>query len=421
MPTESADSTRSDPAPSDPESLGGQLVALRLALGLSQTQVAQFLSRPGEPPPVQRLQHWERNRRRPRTRRELLTVAAELHKLHPGVITLSQVERLVRAYQPRLPLTAAERAEFFPDTLSAHIAASAAGSPVSAAAFGPLAAPAAPPDNHAGYSPFIAGPPITDPRYFFGRTRELTRLFNLLRRRPLQNAAIIGDRHSGKTSLLQYLTRITRTPADQLRAGQRTDWLDQPERYRWIYVDFRDPQLGSRQGLLGHLLSQLGAEVPAVCTMARFSELARRHLGTPTVILLDDIEVALQHYPELDYLFWEGLRALALNQVDGNLGFVLTAREPFAQLTLHEVAGSPFFTIFGYTTLLDALTEAEARELIASSPIPFPPADVEWIVTHSTRRPIRLQILCRERLLALELGETGSHWQAEGLRQMALF
>jgi hypothetical protein len=155
--------------------------------------------------------------------------------------------------------------------------------------------------------------------------------------------------------------------------------------------------------------------------MARFSEVARRHLESPTVILLDDIEVALQHYSELDYLFWEGLRAFALNQVAGNLGFVLTAHGPFAQLAHHQVAGSPFFTIFGYTTVLDALTEAEARELIASSPIAFAPAEVEWILAQSARRPIRLQILCRERLLALELGETDDHWQSEGLHQLALF
>src|SRR3569832_801233 len=54
-------------------------------------------------------------------------------------------------------------------------------------------------------SPFITGPTITHPRNFFGRQRELKRLFDLLKRYPLQNAAIIGKRRSGKTSLLHYL------------------------------------------------------------------------------------------------------------------------------------------------------------------------------------------------------------------------
>jgi hypothetical protein len=60
-------------------------------------------------------------------------------------------------------------------------------------------------------------------------------------------------------------------------------------------------QLGSQPGLLGYLLTQLGEEVPAVCTMTRFSELARRHLESPSVILLDDIEVALQGIVNLEY------------------------------------------------------------------------------------------------------------------------
>jgi hypothetical protein len=35
---------------------------------------------------------------------------------------------------------------------------------------------------------FIAGPPIGHPRYFFGRQREIGRIFNPLKRLPLQNA-----------------------------------------------------------------------------------------------------------------------------------------------------------------------------------------------------------------------------------------
>ena len=79
--------------------------------------------------------------------------------------------------------------------------------------------------NHADSIPFIAGPPVIHPRHFFGHERELRRLFNLWKGHPLQNAAIIGQRRSGKTSLLRYLQRITVTPAEQLRPGQRNDWL----------------------------------------------------------------------------------------------------------------------------------------------------------------------------------------------------
>ncbi len=78
-------------------------------------------------------------------------------------------------------------------------------------------------------SPFIGGPPITNPRQFFGREKELRRLFGLIKRLPLQNAAIIGPRRAGKTSLLYYLMKICTTPESELRPGQKNDWLPNPE------------------------------------------------------------------------------------------------------------------------------------------------------------------------------------------------
>ena len=146
-----------------------------------------------------------------------------------------------------------------------------------------------------------------------------------------------------------------------------------------------------------------------------------RDLRSPTVILLDEIAVALQRYLELDDSFWEGLRSLATNQVGGNLAFVLTSREPPDRLARRGNLGSPFFNIFGYTATLGPLTEAEARALIASSPSPFPPADVDWILDHSGRWPLLLQTLCRERLITLGEDETDKTWREEGLRQMAPF
>ena len=271
------------------------------------------------------------------------------------------------------------------------------------------------------FPPFVVGPPITHPRYFFGRERELKRLFNLLKRRPLQNAAIIGPRRSGKTSLLHYLSRITTLPTDQLRHRQRADWLATPDRYRWIYVDFQDVRLGHRAGLLSYILIQLNLPVPEPCDLEQFFDVMSRELQQPTVILLDEIDVALQRHQELDDALWEGLRALATNQVGGNLAFVLASHRPPEQLAQQNDIGSPFFNIFGYTAGLGPLTEAEARTLIAASPQPLPADDVAWILSQSGRWPILLQILCRECLLALEEGEIGLDWRDEGLRQMAAF
>ena len=270
-------------------------------------------------------------------------------------------------------------------------------------------------------SHFIAGPPITHPHHFFGRERELKRLFGLWRGLPLQNAAIIGPRRSGKTSLLWYLKTITTTPPEQLRPGQQNNWLVRPERYRWIFVDFQDPRLHRREGLLRYLLQSLEMPIPAPCDLDHFTDVVSRRVHSPTVILFDEIGVALQRCPELDNDFWEGLRSLAINQVDGNLGFVMAAHESPQQLAKDSGHSSPFFNIFGYTTILGPLRETEALSLIASTPVPFSETDSEWMQRQSKGWPILCQVLCRERLMALESDETDNAWQEEGLRQLEPF
>lgn len=269
--------------------------------------------------------------------------------------------------------------------------------------------------------PFVAGPPITHARQFFGRQRELGRLFDLCKRAPLQNAAIIGPRRSGKTSLLLHLKNITTASPAQLRPGQRADWLAYPQRYRWVYVDFQDARMGKRTELLRHLLAGMELPPPDSCELERFMDVVSERLRAPTIILLDEIDVALQRYPELDNSFWESLRSLATNQVEGNLAFVLAAHSSPDVLAHYSNIGSPFFNIFGYTVRLGPLTEPEARELIGASPLAFPPADVEWILAHSGRWPILVQILCRERFVALESGEPGDAWRQEALEQVAPF
>jgi hypothetical protein len=243
----------------------------------------------------------------------------------------------------------------------------------------------------------------------------LKRLFNLLKTHPLQNAAIIGKRRSGKTSLLNYLRRITTTPVEQLRPGQKCDWLPNPEAYRWIFVDFQDVRMAQRERLLRFLLESMELPVPETCDLEIFMDQVSGNVQQPTVILMDEVGVGLRRCPELDDEFWECLRALATNQTGGNLAFVLATPESPMDLARNNGHSSPFFNIFGYTTTLRAFPESEARELINSSP--FAATDINWILTHSGRWPLLLQILCRERLLCLQ----DDDWQKEGLKQIAQY
>lgn len=266
-------------------------------------------------------------------------------------------------------------------------------------------------------APFVVGPPIAHPRQFFGRTQALTRIFGLWKQYPLQNVAIIGPYRSGKTSLLRYLASITRADPAGLRPGQRQNWLPQPERYRWVLIDFQDARMSRLDRLLRYLLTSLELPVPDRCSLNDFLDVVSQHLHRPALVLMDEIGAGLAS-SELDQSFWWSLRSLGSNYTGGQLGFVLTAHQPPAVLATEHGKPSPFFNIFGHTVDLGPLLEVEARELLASSPRPFAPADVEWILEQSGRWPALLQILADTCLTALEEGPTGSPWQEEGLRRL---
>ena len=266
-------------------------------------------------------------------------------------------------------------------------------------------------------NPFVVGPPITQPRFFFGRRDELTRIFSLWQQPTLQNVALIGLKRSGKSSLLHYLKAINQALPESLRPGQHHSWLPRPERYRWVYVDFQDPRQSQRERLLRYILTELRFPAPPGCDLLRFMDLVADHLRQPTIILMDEIRDGLES-PELDQSFWNGLRSLGANYTGGKLAFVLTAHESPAKLAQDQGKSSPFFNIFGHTIYLGPLTKPEAYELIDSSPQPFSAADATWIIEQSQGWPCLLQLLCHLRLAALLAGETDSQWQAEGLLQL---
>ena len=83
--------------------------------------------------------------------------------------------------------------------------------------------------------------------------------------------------------------------------------------------------MSNREDLLRYLLTCLNLPVSdsfsskqVPCDLDYFMDVVSRGLCTPTIILLDEIGVALQRCPDLDTSFWESLRSLATNHVRGN-------------------------------------------------------------------------------------------------------
>ncbi len=270
--------------------------------------------------------------------------------------------------------------------------------------------------------PFVTGRPLIHPRQFFGRERELRRIFAMMSHGPLQNVAIFGPRRSGKTSLLLHLKNMASYSSDQLRPEQRTSrQLSRLQHYKWIFVDFQDPRLGNQEKLLSYILSSMELPIPDYCNLESFVNTIIDHrIQTPTVILLDELDVASRLYPELDHFFWDALRFLQTSGTKGEIAFMIAASKNLFQYFQPTSIGSPFFNIFGYTLTLGPFKESEARDLISSSPIPFAAADVAWILAKSRCWPFILQILCQERLAALREEESSNSWRARGLEQIRL-
>lgn len=261
---------------------------------------------------------------------------------------------------------------------------------------------------------FIVGPPILNPRQFFGRSRELKRIFLALNSQVLQNVALIGLSRSGKTSLLHYIRRITRTQPAALRPNQPNNWLSQPHNYRWLHIDFQDPRVCTREGFMIHFLRQLNFPTPGSVDLTQFVDIICRYLAHPTVVLLDEIQIALGN-PEFTQQLWWSLRSLASNLTEGKLAFVIASQKTPDLLQIETGKPSPFLNIFGHLIVLGPLGKDEALELIESSPHPFSPKDVDWILENSGLWPALLQILCSTRLVTMEEGVSDDSWKQDAL------
>ncbi len=265
--------------------------------------------------------------------------------------------------------------------------------------------------------PFIVGPPILHPRRFYGRAADLHRLYDALRGRTLQHAAITGLPRSGKTSMLHYISKITSIPAGALRPGQLTPDVPRGHIQHWVFIDFQDPRTQTPAGFFESVLRQLGLSSDGPVSLSSYTDILCNQVQDNTVILLDEIQVAMG-IPEFNTAFWGALRALGGSLLEGRLAYIISSQRKAAYLTLADGQQSPFLNIFGHHIALAPYSEDEARALIATSPIPFDPADVDWMLAASQCWPAPLQALCLVRWRSLQEGPNGRDWKDEARQNL---
>jgi hypothetical protein len=216
---------------------------------------------------------------------------------------------------------------------------------------------------------------IDDPKFFFGREREIRRVFETLN--SGSSVAIIGERAIGKSSLLQAIYREAPT---QLRYAR------QP-----IYIDLQI--VCDEDDFYGDLCHKAGIE------KAKGGNLSRALESNPLLLLLDEVE----------NMRWDGFtnptRSLLRGLTEGYnppLRLVIAARTSLDILFPGTNMTSPFK---GHEETMKQWDEKICREFIASrlqaswltpvaQPVNFTEAEIAELIAESGGYPQKLMQLC---------------------------
>ena len=253
-------------------------------------------------------------------------------------------------------------------------------------------------------SSLIIGPPVPS-KDFFGREQLLENLFSLwcdYPHKPIQSAAIYGEKRIGKTSILKHIQSLAKFDDSLLRPEQillRDLWMPECKEYNFIFIDFQDRRMQNEKDFLSYILKSLRFKDPSSDNISKeFFTIITENLRKPTIIILDEIGVALDRLSsEFDVGFWEGMRALTTGAFSGvsPLGFLISSIEPPEQLQeklWNANIASPFFNIFSFVKKIEGFSREEAESLIASLSIEFDETEIDKLLSNPDNlKPYQLQ------------------------------
>jgi len=273
-------------------------------------------------------------------------------------------------------------------------------------------------------NPFTYGNPISDPARFFGRRAEVEQIYTWLLNAEFESSSIVGERRTGKTSLLYYIAHPSIVSAHGL----------DPARYRFVYADLQmvdqqttptrfwarilrrvartidDPELQAE-----FLQAGAQAEIDNY-TLDDLFDLADEH-DLHFVLLLDEFENVTEN-ANFGTDFFYGLRALAIHH---NLALITASRQELIALCHSDaVRASPFFNIFANINL-PAFEEEDARTLIDRSlegtEVQFIPGELTLLFDIAGTHPYFLQAAAHFLFAAYGRGLTEPHRKHYLLRE----
>jgi tRNA A-37 threonylcarbamoyl transferase component Bud32 len=208
-------------------------------------------------------------------------------------------------------------------------------------------------------NPYLNRVAIKDPAQFFGRSREVSKIFSRLTASRPQSISIVGERRIGKSSLLNYVNH----------PQVRDRYLDQPDAYIFAFIDLQQKRRITPAEFFKELFvllaketgdESLTAQEPTFdAVRAQLERFRRRSLKL--IVLLDEFD-AITTNRAFDLEFYSFLRSIANNY---DVAYVTSSARDLQELCHTQlIADSPFFNIFT-NVFLRAFTRKEATDLIA--------------------------------------------------------
>lgn len=250
-------------------------------------------------------------------------------------------------------------------------------------------------------NPFTYGKPISDPKRFFGREREVSQIFSRLLNAEFESSSIVGERRIGKTSLLKYLSHPNIRDEHGCDSSnfiftyvdlQIIDSSTTPTQL-WLYLlnqlDHNVQDIETKQILID---IQKGDTVNNFILFDLFTNLDQKNKHV--VFLLDEFENVTKN-PNFEPEFFYGLRSLASHH---NLALITSSRRELIDLThSEEIRASPFFNIFANINLR-LINETDAIKLINDLPkdtvIRFNYEEINYLLDLAGLHPYFLQVAC---------------------------
>jgi serine/threonine protein kinase len=247
-------------------------------------------------------------------------------------------------------------------------------------------------DRSSKRNPYLNRVMIKNPKDFFGREKEIRKIYSRLDAPQPQSISVVGDRRIGKSSLLNYVYQ---------KKNRKTN-MQNYDSSIFVYMDFQntiDNDVTKYIDLLFNIFSFETGDVTKYTSRPKTLEQLKSVIaelsdeGKRIIIMMDEFELITRN-KNFEEDFFSFLRSLANSH---RVAYVTSSREEL-QMMCHnkDISDSPFFNIFSNLPLRP-FSASEAMELIATPSkregIPLEEY-AGWILELAGLFPFFLQIAC---------------------------